>query len=401
MKIVVNDHSGHAFPLQLSRQLADCGHQVLHAYSASFQSPKGDFSTVNENGSLEVLPISITGIFDKYSLLKRRRQEIEYARKLAKQLDVFQPEVILSGTTPLFVQQYLQRYCRQRQIRFIYWCQDIYTVAIQQIAKKKLGALGFPIWYYFKKLESGLLRKSHHIVSITSDFNHIFRQWKVQLEKVTCIPNWAPISEIMLVEKNNDWARKYGLTDKTCLVYSGTLGLKHNPAILVAAARHFRQHSGVVFIVISEGLGADYLQKEKQRHGLDNLLVLPFQDFKQMSEVLGTADVLLAILEKEAGIYSVPSKVLTYLCAQKPIVVAMPLSNLSATIIHNNEVGYCVSPDDERGFCKYLELLVDNQTLRRKLGQNGRAYAERTFDIQRIGNEFMEIFNKTIEAAAN
>lgn len=395
MKIVINDHSGHAFPLQLSRQFAGRGHQVLHAYSTSFQSPKGDFGAAAMD-NLTVLPITIRGVFAKYSLLKRRKQEIEYASHLIRHLQTFQPDVILSGTTPLFVQQYVQKYCRQQRIPFIYWCQDIYTVAIKQIASRKLGALGFPIWYYFKKLESGLLRKSHHVVSITRDFNSIFRQWEVHPDKVTCIPNWAPIAEIELMDKNNNWAIKHGLTDKICLVYSGTLGLKHNPSILAAAARYFHGHEKVVFVVISEGLGAEYLRKEKQQQQLDNLLLLPFQDFKQMSQVLGTADVLLAILEKEAGIYSVPSKVLTYLCAQKPIVAAMPLTNLSAGLVQDNHVGYCVSSDDEAGFCRQLEVLVNDRLLREELGRNGRAYAEKTFDIHRIGSEFLKVFNAIV-----
>ena len=73
MKIVVNDHSGHAFTLQLSRQFAQSGHEVLHAYSVSFQSPKGNFEDLPLSGApLKVLPVMISGTFDKYSLLKRQ-----------------------------------------------------------------------------------------------------------------------------------------------------------------------------------------------------------------------------------------------------------------------------------------------------------------------------------------
>lgn len=395
MKIVVNDHSGHAFPLQLSRQFAQSGHTVLHAYSASFQSPKGNFEDVPAAvTNLTVLPIRINGEFQKYSLLKRRKQEIQYAKQLVQELRTFRPDVVLSGTTPLFVQQHVQRYCRQEGIKFIYWCQDIYTVAIRQIARQRLGILGFPIWQYFRQLESSLLKRSTHIVSITDDFNGIFRQWGVDTRKATCIPNWAPITEITLEQKHNPWTTRHQLGDKTCVVYSGTLGLKHNPAILSAAAAYFRAHADVVFIVISEGLGADFLEKEKQRLQLDNLLLLPFQDFRDMSQVLGAADVLVAILEKDAGVYSVPSKVLTYLCAQKPIVLAMPLSNLSATIVRHNKAGLCISPEDGEGFCQSIATLLADAALRKEMGRNGRAYAEKQFDINAIENKFLQVFKK-------
>jgi colanic acid biosynthesis glycosyl transferase WcaI len=394
MKIVVNDHSGHAFTLQLSKQFAQSGHQVLHAYSVSFQSPKGNFEDQNGRGpNLTVLPITIKGIFDKYSLLKRRKQEIEYAQQLITELEKFEPDVVVSSTTPLFVQQHLQTYCIRKGIKFVYWCQDIYSIAIQQIAKQRLGFMGFPLWYYFKKLEAGLLRKSTHIISITPAFNHLFQQWKIQPEQVTCIPNWAPLPEIMLTGKKNKWAERHQVTDKTCIVYSGTLGLKHNPSILSAAAEYFRSNKEVLFIIISEGLGADFLQKEKEKKQLDNLLLLPFQDFKDMSLVFGTADILLAILENDAGAYSAPSKVLAYLCAEKPIVLAMPPNNQSAAIVLDNKAGYCITPDNLQGFFQQIEKLVADPVLRQEMGTNGRAYAEKNFDIAHIENQFMQVFN--------
>ncbi|KAA2239905.1 glycosyltransferase family 4 protein [Chitinophaga agrisoli] len=396
MKIVVNDHSGHAFPLQLSRQFAQSGHQVLHAYSASFQSPKGDFDNSTATAQPLVTPIRVKGTFRKYSLLKRRQQEIEYAKQLTQRMDTFKPDVVLSGTTPLFVQQHVQRYCLRKGIRFIYWCQDIYTIAIRSIARRKLGLLGFPVWEYFNRLESTLLRRSAHVVSITQDFNPIFREWQVNMDRVTCIPNWAPVTNIELVDKQNPWAQLHQLTDKICVVYSGTLGLKHNPSILLDAALHFRHHPDVVLVVISEGLGADFLRKEKEKRQLHNLRILPFQDFTHMSQVLGTADILLAILEKDAGIYSVPSKVLTYLCAQKPIVLAMPPANLSAAIVQEQQAGYCISPDDSRGFCRHIEKLVNDAGLRQQLGRNGRAYAERNFDIAHIEDRFLQVFNTVL-----
>ncbi|MGO4293674.1 glycosyltransferase family 4 protein [Chitinophaga sp. RAB17] len=393
MKIVVNDHSGHAFTLQLSRQFVQSGHEVLHAYSVSFQSPKGNFEDLPVDGNrLTVLPIMIKGKFDKYSLLKRRKQEIEYARQLIDKMEAFKPNVVLSGTTPLFVQQHVQRYCISKGIKFVYWCQDIYAVAIRQIARRRLGFFSFPIWYYFKRLEINLLKKSSHVISITQDFNHLFRKWKIHPNLVTCIPNWAPIREITLMDKNNQWARQHQVMDKTCIIYSGTLGLKHNPAMLSAAAAYFSKHKDVVFIVISEGLGAAFLQKEKEQQQLDNLLLLPFQHFRDMSQVLGAADILLGILENDAGIYSVPSKVLTYLCAQKPIVLAIPPSNLSAAIVLENKAGYCTAPDDHQGFCHHIEKLVADASLRKEMGYNGRSYAEKHFDIHHIENKFLQVF---------
>jgi len=394
MRIVVNDHSGHAFPIQLSRQLATDGHEVLHAYSTRFQSPKGDLDIrPTDPPGLTISPITIRLPFVKYSLLRRRKQEIEYARHLIGKMRTFRPDVILSGTTPLFVQQYVQAYTRRAGIKFIYWCQDIYTIAIADILRRRVGWLGLPISGYFRRLEARLLRDSTHVITITEDFCPIFREWHVPPDKVTCIPNWAPVDHVRPAPKINTWSEQHQLTNKICLTYSGTLGLKHNPGMLLAVARDFRDRSDIVILVISEGLGADFLKKEQQRLGLDNLQILPFQDFRVMEQVLGASDVLLGILEQEAGLFSVPSKVLTYLCAGKPIVLAVPRENLSARIIRDNKAGFCVDPSDTREFCDRIRELIEQPLLRSQASRNARAYAETHFRIRDISQRFMNVFN--------
>ena len=83
-------------------------------------------------------------------------------------------------------------------------------------------------------------------------------------------------------------------------------------------AEQFRQRADVRVIVISEGAGNRYLQKRKAETGLENLVLMPYQPYEQLPQVLAAADVLLALLEASAGEFSVPGKVLSHLCAQRP-----------------------------------------------------------------------------------
>lgn len=64
----------------------------------------------------------------------------------------------------------------------------------------------------------------------------------------------------------------------------------------------------------SSGRRADWLAEEQDRRNLENLILLPFQDFDDLPYMLASADVLTVVLEQEAGSYSIPSKILSYLC---------------------------------------------------------------------------------------
>ncbi len=175
--------------------------------------------------------------------------------------------------------------------------------------------------------------------------------------------------------------------------YSGTLAMKHNPELLRHLALRFRDDGDVRVVVISEGPGADYLRERKRAENLANLQLLPFQAFRDMPNTLAAADALVAVLEADAGVFSVPSKVLTYLCAGKPILAAIPPGNLAARIIATERTGLCVDPADLNGFLEAAVTLRHSGALRLRYGSAARAYAEDNFDIHRIAGRFEQAFS--------
>lgn len=60
-------------------------------------------------------------------------------------------------------------------------------------------------------------------------------------------------------------------------------------------------------VVVAEGAGADALRATRELPS--NLMILPLQPADELSAVLASADVLVAILERDAHAFSVPSKV--------------------------------------------------------------------------------------------
>jgi glycosyltransferase involved in cell wall biosynthesis len=270
----------------------------------------------------------------------------------------------------------------------VFWLQDAYGVAIDQLLRKKLPVVGALVGGHYRRLERRLWRASDAIVSITEDFSSMLGAAGIAGARVTVIENWAPLDELPQRPRANDWAAAHGLTDKRVLLYSGTMGLKHDPELLVHLARRFKDAPDVRVVVVSEGIGADHIARAKTAEQLDNLLVLPFQPYAALPDVTATADVLVVVLEAGAGIYSVPSKLLTYLCAGRAILGAMPLDNLATRIVARAGAGLVAAPADTMGFLTAAQMLLDDPTRRTAAGASARAYAERTFDIQAVAQRF-------------
>jgi glycosyltransferase involved in cell wall biosynthesis len=149
-------------------------------------------------------------------------------------------------------------------------------------------------------------------------------------------------------------------------------------------------------VVVSEGIGREYLES---RPPLPNLTLLDFQPYCQLPDVLASADVLLATLEAGAGEFAVPSKVLTYLCAGRPVLLSAPMKNLASEVVTRSGGGVVVDPNDSEGWLRSARSLAVDQALRRRLGANARHYAETTFNIVRIADRFETLLTSALENA--
>lgn len=392
MKIIVYDNSGHPFQVQLSRALANKGHQVLHLFSKSFQSPKGNLDKKESDSvTLVIKGLSLSKSFNKYSFYERWIQEKEFGRLVSTEIENFQPDVLISSNVPIYTQKYVVNACKKCKAQFVFWLQDFYGIAIKKILTNKLHLLGSLIGSYYVYCEKQLLRKSDKIILISEDFKDILYLWKLNKSNVFVIPNWAPIQEIPVETKVNSWSKENHFHDKFCFIYSGTLGLKHNPELLIELAKEFNQDRNVKVVVVSEGIGANWLKKKKEELNLQNIIIMGFQPFEVLPKVLGTADVLVSILEEDAGIYSVPSKVLSYLCAKRALLLAVPKDNVAAKIVQQFNMGLISPPNKTSQFIDSARLLYENEKARTTLGINSRIYAEKYFNIEDITSKFLNI----------
>jgi glycosyltransferase involved in cell wall biosynthesis len=143
-------------------------------------------------------------------------------------------------------------------------------------------------------------------------------------------------------------------------------------------------------------MGERRLREMLRARPLPNLRLLPFQPIERYPDILGSADVLIALLEPTAGTFSVPSKVLSYLCGGRSILAAIPPENLAARTIERAGAGLVVSPTDEEAFLVAAKRLRVEDSLRNEFGRAARAYAERTFDTDRITDRFETVIERAV-----
>jgi glycosyltransferase involved in cell wall biosynthesis len=347
--------------------------------------------TPDDAPGFDVAGLTLSAPMQKYSPFARRRQDIEHGRMAVEELRKFRPEVVLSANTPLDAQALLQKHCRASGVRFVYWLQDVLGVGIYRLLKRKLPVLGHAVGTYYMTRERQLLRRSDAVVAITEDFNRILGGYGVEDGRIHVVENWAPLEELPPAPRHNRWAEERGLQGSFNFLYSGTMGMKHNPELILRLAQRFRDAPEVRVVVISEGLGATWLADKKEELDLDNLALYGFQPFEVLPQALASSDVLVAVLEPDAGVFSVPSKVLSYLCVSRAVLLAVPPENLASRIVSKSGAGLTAPSDDPEAFVEAATRLFNDRSLRERCGRNARTYAETTFDIEKITDRFEQV----------
>ncbi|KOV59306.1 glycosyltransferase family 4 protein [Streptomyces sp. MMG1121] len=397
MRIFVHDYSGHPFQAQLSRELARRGHAVVHSTCTAYRSGKGDLES--DVPGLRFVTIGDRTVLKKQAYVRRLFQESLLGMELTQQVRRAKPDVALLSNMPIPTLVVTAAVLKRLGIPWVLWHQDVTAVALKSFAAAEVAdAMGIAA-KVFGAGEKWAARQASAIVVIADSFVEVHRQWGTA-GKVTVIPNWAPLDEIVPVARANAWSDEQSLSGVKTLLYAGTLGLKHNPVLLVRLVERLRQRGERVrLVVVNEGPAVPVLERAAAVHGVE-VTLLPFQPYRRLPEVLGTGDVLVVLLEGDAGMFSVPSKTLSYLCAGRPVLGLMPAENLAAELLH--QAGSAVFPPAESSLedaAGWVQEVLSDPEHAASLGKRSRVLAEREFALEGSASRFEDIL-KTVTGAS-
>jgi glycosyltransferase involved in cell wall biosynthesis len=390
VRILVHDYSGHPFQAELSRELARRGHDVVHSYKAAYVSGKGNLvAEPGETVTFQALGPEQPLARDRF--VRRLLHELRDGLAMARHVRDVRPDVTLLSNVQVPTLTVLAFCLMLTRRPWVLWHQDVHSHAVQAFARTKLSPKFRLVGWAFEAAEAWCARRAAAVVGIAPAFVGVHERWGTA-QKLTVIPNWAPLAEIVPTERKNDWAVEHGLDHVPTLLYSGTLGLKHTPDLLVRLASAVRDAGAPVqLVVVNEGPAVEVIEQAAAQMSVP-VTMLPYQPYDRLPEVLGTGDVLLVLLDRSAGEFSVPSKTLSYLCAGRPVLGLMPQENQAAELVERAG-GRALPPEagslDEAA--RWIaDVLADNQAAQ-EIGRRSRLLAEDEFALDSCADRFETI----------
>ncbi len=159
-------------------------------------------------------------------------------------------------------------------------------------------------------------------------------------------------------------------------LYAGTVGLVSGAEVVIESAAILGPDAGIRILFVGEGQLLPRLRQRVDELGLKNVTFLPFQDRERLNEVQSVGDVSLVTLLRGHGRTSVPSKVLGYLAAGRPVIAAVDMDSETARFVTRAGAGVVVAPGDATAMAEALLAMRQDPDRRKVMGQAGRKYLE-------------------------
>ena len=300
------------------------------------------------------------------------------------------PLFIVSQPPFLFVVGYLLKIIRgQEYICLIY---DLYPDIAVKLGFMKESS---PIARLWDMANKEFFKKAAFVVVPSENMKALIEKKIGKNDKVKVIYNWANGDLIKPIDKNSNWfAKKYDLTDKLVVLYSGNMGLFHELETIVEAADKLRACNNIRFVFIGEGGKKKKLMDMAADKQLNNVLFLPYQDKEVLPFSLTCSDISVVSLEKNLDCVAAPCKLYTSLAAGQIILGLVDNNSDVAKIVNKYNCGFCARQDDVGHVVKIIENLSKSTELLKQYQLNARKCFEENFTKEKSINDYYRIFSK-------
>ena len=317
----------------LAAGLADAGHEVtVIASRRAYDSPSQLFPAREVWRGVDIVRVPCTAL-GKSNLWRRAIDFLSFLTACVVRL-ALQPrcDVVIAMTSPPLIAVLAALFVRIRGGALLSWIMDLNpdeAIAAGALRPDSLSAR------FLSRLLRFSLLSSAGVVVLDRFMRDRVVSKGVPAERVSILPPWAHTDVVHYDERGRDRFRaSHGLTGKFVVMYSGNHGPCHPLETVLEAALTLRSEADVAFVFIGGGSEFPKVSDFAGRHGLRNVLCLPYQPLEALAGSLSAADLHLVVMgEPFVGVVH-PCKIYNVLAVGSPCLFVGPapshISDLSA-----------------------------------------------------------------------
>lgn len=273
---------------------------------------------------------------------------------------------------------------REKKCKFYFDVRDLWPDVTIELGLMKPGL----VFNVFKKLESRFYKRADKIFLATDKIRKRLIVRGVPAEKLITFYNTAD-TDIFKPTKIS--RRELELPEKDFIVtYVGNHSRAYDLDNVLKTATILKDKR-VSFVFIGEGEVKESLLAEIQKSKINNVLLLPQKDSKEIAQFLSVSDAgLISLTNTTLFQETVPAKTAEYLASGKPVIAT--IGGEIKEIIEKEKVGLVCAPGDPKILAQTILKLKNSKALQQSMSKNARNLALSRFSnkaaLKRLKNLF-------------
>ncbi len=378
---------GRGIYTDLANELIARGHKMYIA--SACERRKGEKTHVVKGKGWEILKIKTLNI-QKTNIVEKGIGTIllepQFNRAIRRQWPDVVFDLILYSTPPITFNRVIETQKKRTGAKSFLMLKDVFpqnAVDLEMFSGRSF------FYRFFRKKEKRLYAISDRIgcMSPANEKYLIDHNPGVDPSKVESCPNAMKYKEYPALSESQRCSimEKYGLpTDKTIFVYGGNLGRPQAIGYLlkVLEANESRRDSFIVIV----GSGTEYGRIERwiaERRPVNCKLMARMSNDEYCGFV-NACHVALIFLDHRFTIPNFPSRLLNYLEASKPVLLATDPCTDIGRIAQDNGFGFWTESNDVDSFMKMMDRMTPG--IIREMGDKGRDFLLENYRIEKVAS---------------
>ncbi len=269
-------------------------------------------------------------------------------------------DIVITMTDPPMVIVVGRIYAALKRAKHIHWCQDLYPDLFPALNIK----LPTFLLRAMRRLSRRSMKRADRVIVIGRCMARYLVQTGMSASDLTLITNW-PDKELLEpmrpVEKLYESQARHDDRPKFRILYAGAIGRSHPMKTIMDAVIHLNEsHPDVEFVFVGDDAGHERLARQRDRLGLSNIRMLPFQPAGRLRQIMESADAHLVSQYEEAAGLVVPSKFYSAVASGRPCLYIGPHDTEITQVIDHFHCGLNVPNGDSQTLMRAILALRDN-----------------------------------------